>query len=263
MPLLTAPIMAKFVEDYGCKRMTVIGGAISAFGFIVSSLCNSVDQLYLTIGLIGGSGLSAAYIVGLVSVERWFEARRSLAIGIVSAGTGFGTFIFPPIAQYCLDALKWRLTIVVLSGLLMLMPLIGVFLDDPPWKNIENIAKQEKKFDKIPLNINTTLEKDHKMIRKLKTLVDFSHFRNKNFSLLGISSFAIYTLYNTAFYFLPELLRDSDLESAYFISITGFFLMIGMISLGWISDFKKTNVFMLNAACVLSKNLCYLVSFLI
>ena len=252
MPLLTAPIMAKFVEDYGCKRMTVIGGAISAFGFIVSSLCNSVDQLYLTIGLIGGSGLSAAYIVGLVSVERWFEARRSLAIGIVSAGTGFGTFIFPPIAQYCLDVLQWRVTIVVLSGLLMLIPLIGVFLDDPPWKNIE---KQERKFDKIPFNINTTLTKGHKIMRRLKTLVDFSHFQNKSFGLLGISSFAIYTLYNVAFYFLPELLRDSDLESAYFISITGFFLMLGMISLGWISDFKGTNVFMLNSACVLSKKL--------
>lgn len=87
-PLLSGPIMSKLIERYGCKRMTIIGGAIGAFGFIISSLCNSIEQLYFTIGIVGGLGLSSSFIVGLLSVERWFESKRNLAIGIVSSGTG-------------------------------------------------------------------------------------------------------------------------------------------------------------------------------
>lgn len=81
-PLLSGPFMSKLIEKYGCKRMTMIGGAIGSLGFILSAMCTSIEQLYIAVGIIGGSGLSSAYIVGLLTVERWFDAKRSLAIGM-------------------------------------------------------------------------------------------------------------------------------------------------------------------------------------
>lgn len=75
-PLLFGPFMSKLIERYGCKKMTMIGSAVGALGFIASSLCTSIEQLYITVGVIGGAGLSSAYIVGLLTVERWFDARR-------------------------------------------------------------------------------------------------------------------------------------------------------------------------------------------
>ena len=201
MPLLTAPIMAKFVEDYGCKRMTVIGGAISAFGFVVSSLCKSVDQLYLTVGVVGGSGLSAAYIVGLVSVEQWFEARRSLAIGIVSAGTGFGSFIFPPLTKYCLDTLEWKTTMLIFSAILSTVSIIGFFLKSPHSKTDKDDEERTQK------KVN-----EGKIIPKFSVFLNFSHFCNLNFLLLQIGTFIIYAFFNTAIYFLTEMLRKFHLE---------------------------------------------------
>lgn len=254
-PLLTGPVMSQLIERYGCKRMTMIGGAIGSFGFIISSLCTSIVQLYLTIGIIGGCGLSAAYIVGLVTVERWFEARRSFAIGIVSAGTGFGTFVFPPITQFCLDKLGWRLTVLCLSGLLMMVSLVGAFLDDPQWKIEEDACAKAAKIERKMLNPEAQ-KVDVKFTEKLKNLVDFSHFKDINFALLGLSTFVIYALYNTAIYFMSEMLKNFDYtetQSAKFLSVTGFFLMLGMLVLGWSADRKATNVVMLNAVCVLRK----------
>lgn len=214
--------------------MTMLGGAIGSLGFIFSSLCTSVEQLYLTVGLIGGSGLSAAFIVGLLSVERWFESRRSFAIGIVSAGTGFGTFIFPPITQFLLDRFAWKLTMIFLSGLLMTVSIIGAFLEDPVWKVQEDAALKAEKRENKERNLGAPpVQKD--FMEHVKTFVDFSHFKNGNFALLGLTTFIIYAFYNTAIYFLVEMLKEfqySENESARFLSVTGFFLMLGMLGLG-------------------------------
>lgn len=255
-PLLLGPVTSKLIERFGCKKMTIIGGAIGSFGFIISSLCTSINQLYVTIGIIGGAGLSSAYIVGLLTVERWFETKRSLAIGIVSAGTGFGTFIFPPITQFFLEKFKWRLTLVSLSGLLMVVSLVGAFLDEPPWKIEEDFNKKAEAYDRRSLSSNGEQRNGKRFLEKLKTFVDFSHFKDRNFALLGLTTFIIYALYNTAIYFLSEMLKDfnyTESQSANFLSVIGFFLTLGMLTLGWVADRKFTNVVTVNGLCVLSE----------
>lgn len=244
--------MSKLIERYGCRKMTIIGGAIGAFGFIISSLCTSIEQLYFTIGIIGGLGLSSPFIVGLLTVERWFDSKRNLAIGLVSAGTGFGTFIFPPITQLLLDTLKWRLTLVCLSCLLMAISLIGAFLEDPQWKIEEDLKLAQNALDQRSINADES-QNHRNGLKKLKTFLDFSHFKDKNFAILGVTTFIIYALYNTAIFFLSELLEDfgyNESQSANFLSVTGLFLMMGMIVLGWSADKKQINVVWLNAVCV-------------
>lgn len=259
-PLLLGPVTSKLIERFGCKRMTIIGGSIGSVGFILSSLCTSINQLYITIGVIGGAGLSSSYIVGLLTVERWFEARRSMAIGIVSAGTGFGTFIFPPITQFFLEKFGWRLTVVGLSGLLMVVSLVGAFLDEPQWKIEEDFARKAAAYDR------SESRKEEKVMEKLKTFVDFSHFKDRNFAILGLATFVIYALYNTAIYFLSEMLKDfnyTESQSANFLSVIGFFLTLGMLTLGWLTDRKWANVVTVNGICVLSEfDLIYLKCFL-
>lgn len=254
-PLLSGPFMSKLIEKYGCKKMTMIGGAVGSFGLILSSMCTSIEQLYITVGIIGGSGLSSAYIVGLLTVERWFDTKRSLAIGIVSAGTGFGTFIFPPITAYLLESLGWKLTMIALSGLLMTIALVGAFLDDPLWKLEEDASRREEKIRRREQNIED-IKESRTFIEKVKVYVDFSYFKNGNFALLGLSTFIIYAFYNTAIYFLSEMLKDFDYtesESARFLSAIGFFLTLGMVTQGWLADRKCTNVVVLNAVCVLGE----------
>lgn len=116
----------------------------------------------------------------------------------------------------------------------MTVAIIGAFLDDPVWKVQEDAANKAERRETKERNIgNPPVEK--KFIEHVKTFVDFSHFKNGNFALLGFTTFIIYAFYNTAIYFLVEMLKEfeyTENESAKFLSVTGFFLMLGMLGLG-------------------------------
>lgn len=137
----------------------------------------------------------------------------------------------------------------------MMISLVGAFLDDPVWKIQEDAAIKADKADRRLQNIEKSVENTSTFLEKVKVFIDFSHFKNRNFALLGLTTFLIYAFYNTAIYYLTEMLRNLDyteIESARFLSVIGFFLMIGMVTLGWIDDQKYVNVILLNSGCVLS-----------
>ena len=54
-------------------------------------------HLYIVLGLVAASGMSAAYVPCNATVVRWFTRKRGLALSITSSGASFGMFIFPPI----------------------------------------------------------------------------------------------------------------------------------------------------------------------
>lgn len=43
VPLLCGPIMSNLVDKYGCRKMTVVGGLLSGIGFVLASLCDSIE----------------------------------------------------------------------------------------------------------------------------------------------------------------------------------------------------------------------------
>lgn len=76
VPLLAGPIISNLVDKYGCRKTTIIGGAISGVGFVLSALSNSVEMLYLTFGLISGFGIGMGYVTAVVSIAFWFDKKR-------------------------------------------------------------------------------------------------------------------------------------------------------------------------------------------
>src|SRR5699024_2950839 len=52
VPLMTGPIMSALVDKYGCRAMTILGGLVSASGFILSYFAQSVVVMYFTFGII-------------------------------------------------------------------------------------------------------------------------------------------------------------------------------------------------------------------
>lgn len=52
---LPGPISSVLVNTYGCRPVMIMGGVLSSIGLISASFCNSVVELYVCIGLIGGN----------------------------------------------------------------------------------------------------------------------------------------------------------------------------------------------------------------
>ncbi|KAJ8957426.1 hypothetical protein NQ318_004906 [Aromia moschata] len=156
VPLLTGPIMSSLVDRYGCRSMTIVGGIISALGFVLSSKVTSIGVMYFTFGIITGLGLGLCYVTAVVSIAFWFDKKRTLAVGLSAAGTGIGTFVFSPLTTLLLYEYGWRGTTLNLGGLLLNMCVCGTVMIDPDWIIEQN--KKDSKLSKSGKSSKTSLE---------------------------------------------------------------------------------------------------------
>lgn len=102
------PLVGRFVEIFGF-RMTAFCGAITFCAALeLSSLATQVWHLYLTFGVMGGTGIAFSYIPATAVVPQWFSKKMGLAMGISVAGGGIGGFIINPLAAYLLENLGWQ-----------------------------------------------------------------------------------------------------------------------------------------------------------
>ncbi|KAG8253017.1 hypothetical protein J6590_044010 [Homalodisca vitripennis] len=159
MPLLSGPVASFLTDRYGCRRVTIAGGVLSAAGFIVSSFTNSINLLILTFGIIAGFGLSLCYVAAVVIVAYYFDKRRSFATGLSVCGSGIGTFVFAPVTQFLLAEYGWRGTTLILSGLFLNLCVCGMLMRDLKWTpgrpKGKDIGKRKRK-----LRLNTNCSAD-------------------------------------------------------------------------------------------------------
>lgn len=51
---LLGPISSVLVNKYGSRPVMIVGGILSGSGLIAASFCNTVQELYFSVGVIGG-----------------------------------------------------------------------------------------------------------------------------------------------------------------------------------------------------------------
>lgn len=76
--------------------------------------------------MFAGLGFGMIYLPAIVSVTCYFDKYRSLATGIAVCGSGLGTFIFSPLVDHLVKGHGWRVTVAVISGLVMLCTVFGM-----------------------------------------------------------------------------------------------------------------------------------------
>ena len=75
-----------------------------------------MTDTYLTFYFVG-CGASFLYISGNVVINTEFTERRSVAMGIASAGISVGNIVLPFFTSWCIDKYSWRGAFTLLSGL--------------------------------------------------------------------------------------------------------------------------------------------------
>ncbi|XP_034249176.1 monocarboxylate transporter 4-like [Thrips palmi] len=133
VPMLTGPVASAMVDRYGCRTMTIVGGIISAISFVIAASSTTIGQMYLTFGVLAGLGLGLCFVTAVVSIAFWFERKRTLAMSIGAAGTGFGTSIYARMTNFTIREYGWRGTVLLLGGTFLNLCVAGVVMRDPPW----------------------------------------------------------------------------------------------------------------------------------
>ncbi len=101
---IAMPFTGKYIERYGPRNITIIGGVLTGLGWLLASVSTSVPMLYVMYGVIGGIGVGIAYGVPVAVSARWFPDRRGLAVGLTVLGFGFSAFFTANIAGWFITA---------------------------------------------------------------------------------------------------------------------------------------------------------------
>lgn len=153
VPLITGPFMSILVDKYGCRRMTLVAGLVSATGFILSYFAKSIVVMYFTFGIISGTGLGLTYVTAIVAVAFWFDKKRNLAVGLGACGTGIGTIVYAPFTNYLVEEFGWRWSLILLAGTLLNICVGGAVMRDPDWLIKQKKEENEEKNKEPPINL--------------------------------------------------------------------------------------------------------------
>ena len=155
---LAGPFLGRLMDLYGTKAITLIMITLVTLGAGGSIFMKEPWQLYLCWGVIIGAGSGGTSIVmGSAVVNRWFQERRGLALGILGAAFSSGQLIFTPLIMNINVNYGWRaatLFLALLLGLLVL-PLVMIFMaDDPALKGLQPYGATEAAVSVIPPDPN-------------------------------------------------------------------------------------------------------------
>ncbi|MFN3383906.1 MAG: OFA family MFS transporter [Archaeoglobaceae archaeon] len=97
---LAMPVMGKYIDKYGPRKIAILGGVIVGLGWFLASVASSPLSLVFLYGIIGGLGVGIAYNCPIVTSGKWFPDRRGLAVGLTILGFGFSAAITAPLMDF-------------------------------------------------------------------------------------------------------------------------------------------------------------------
>jgi len=129
---MLAPLMGSLTDRIGPRLVLVIASILSASGYALLYLTNSIWQLFLLYALIGIS--MSGYLVPILSTfARWFFARRNVVSGIALAGISLGTFLSPPAVTLLIIQYDWRVAFAVMGVIcLIFITFVSYFIRRQP-----------------------------------------------------------------------------------------------------------------------------------
>ncbi len=106
---VAAPVVGWILDKYGPRRVMLTSLTLLSTGLLGTTLVSELWQFWLTWGVM--VGLGAGGMSGVLSASvahRWFNARRGLAVGILSSGSSSGQIVFAPLMLLIIGYTGWR-----------------------------------------------------------------------------------------------------------------------------------------------------------
>jgi MFS family permease len=131
---LMGPFAGGLMQRLGIRRTTLGALTLLATGVALATQVTRPWQLVLVWGLLVGAGSGmVALVLGATVVNRWFTARRGLAMGLLTASTATGQLVFLPLLAAIIRDHGWRAATLVMAGAAAVaIPIVALFLRERP-----------------------------------------------------------------------------------------------------------------------------------
>jgi MFS family permease len=109
---LMAPFAAALMNRYGLRNVTLSALLIVASALTASLAMTKVWHLLLLWGVVIGIGTGmTALVLGATVAARWFNTRRGLVVGILTASVATGQLVFLPLLASITEHMGWRIAL--------------------------------------------------------------------------------------------------------------------------------------------------------
>lgn len=210
--------MASFLyRKQGCRFVIVLGAAIGTMGLFLSYFTEKLWNLYITYGVMLGTGSGLIYAPSLAILPMYFDKYRYFATSFATVGGALGTFILPMFFLKTIELYTWRGSLMLAGGLMFHVIVFGMFMKTKPMSS----------------NATSKLFEIEKYL-----------FFNWKFYLLCFESFCFGACSITTFSLINVIIMRNGLSlktSTLLVSVIGVSNIVGRISAAVISHNHRTN----------------------
>lgn len=121
-------------DRWGVRPVVVSGTVLLGLGLAATSHARDLLQFQLLFGGLIGIAGGAFYAPLMTVATAWFERHRSLAVALISAGTGMAPLLVAPIVRWLITAYDWRTAMLMLgiAATIVVVPAALLIRKPPP-----------------------------------------------------------------------------------------------------------------------------------
>ena len=224
------PVVGALFARFGARKTMLVSAALLALTALGYALLVNLWMLYGLL-MVSGFGIAGATILPAQTlVVNWFDRLRGRAMGLTMVGIGAGGLVLPPVNEFLIRALGWRLTwgcsFVVLAA--VVIPLIAIYVRTRP-QDLGLLPdgaapSQGAESESAPASGLTAR-------RAIGTLTFWLLVTVFLLQLTGVSALN--------FHFVPFAIKQLEFtpqQAAFFYGFAVGFSIIGRLLFGWLGD---------------------------
>jgi len=131
---LVAPFAAALFNRFGMRPVMIASLILISGGMGLSVFVTEVWHLVVLWGVVVGIGAGlTALVMSAIVATRWFDKRRGLVVGMLTASTATGQLVILPALAWVVDRTGWREAILIMIVLYAIAAvLVLVFMRSKP-----------------------------------------------------------------------------------------------------------------------------------
>ncbi len=223
----TSVLGGLWLNRSGPRVVAMVAGLLWGGGvFLATFSAHKLWWLFLTYGVIGGTGLGMGYIVPITVLVKWFPERRGLITGLAVGGFGAGSLIAAPLAGRLMQSVGVMPTFAYLGVAYGIVAVCsGFFMQLPPrgWAPAG--------WTPTAAQISQRCDRDYTLGEALKTWQWWALC-----ALMSINTAAGISVVSQAAPMFQELGKVTAVTAASFVGIISLGNGVGRVLWAWISD---------------------------
>jgi MFS family permease len=115
-------------DRLGPRAVVLTGAILLALSLALAAHAPSLLAFQLIFGFLVGGSAAAIFAPMMACVTGWFDAHRSLAVSLVSAGMGMAPMTMSPLVAWLVSTTDWRTALEIVAAIAALLMIPAALL---------------------------------------------------------------------------------------------------------------------------------------